>query len=176
MATRIKTPAHPVAVPQSKEACAADVALLGDLQRMFGRQRAEMNDLISAVTLQHQPVLQDLSERIAAIQQGVQTWCESHRVELCGERDRLGKTANLVTGEVAWRQRPPRVSIRGEESVIETLKRMGMKRLLREKWEINKDAILNEPETVRGIPGITIISGQEDFIVTPFEAKAEVAA
>lgn len=33
----------------------------------------------------------------------------------------------------------------------------------------------HEPEAVRGIAGITIVTGVEDFIVTPFEAKAEVA-
>ena len=35
---------------------------------------------------------------------------------------------------------------------------------------MNKEAILNEPEAVRGVPGIAISQG-EDFIVTPFEAE-----
>jgi len=42
------------------------------------------------------------------------------------------------------------------------------------KNEPNKEAMLNEPDAVRGIAGITIVTGVEDFIVTPFEAQAEV--
>ena len=37
---------------------------------------------------------------------------------------KLGKTANLVTGEVAWRIRPPSVRITGADNVVETLQRM----------------------------------------------------
>ena len=42
------------------------------------------------------------------------------------------------------------------------------------KNEPNKEAMLNEPDAVRGIAGISIVSGVEDFIVVPFEAQAEV--
>ena len=174
MATRIKSKTL-VSVPQSKNDCAESIRKLGDLQREFERQRAEMNDDIAALTQAHQPVLSELSERILALQTGVQAWCEAHRVDLCGENDKQGKTANLVTGEVSWRQRPPSVSIRGADTVLETLLRMGLGRFVRVKNEPNKDAMLNEPEAVRGIAGISIVTGLEDFIVTPFEAQAEVA-
>jgi phage host-nuclease inhibitor protein Gam len=174
MATRIKSKTL-VAVPQSKNDCAESIRLIGDLQREFERERAEMNDAIAAITQKHQPLLADLSQRLDALQAGVQAWCEAHRIELCGEADKLGKTVNLVTGEVSWRQRPPSVSIRGAETVLETLARMGLSRFVRTRAEPNKEAMLNEPEAVRGIAGITIVTGVEDFIVTPFEAKAEVA-
>lgn len=174
MATRIKSKTL-AAVPQSKNDCAESIRLLGDLQREFDRQRGEMNDHIAAVTQAHQPALADLSERMLALHGGIQAWCEAHRVDLCGEADKLGKTANLVTGEVSWRVRPPSVSIRGADTVLETLLRMGLGRFVRVKNEPNKEAMLNEPDAVRGIAGITIVSGVEDFIVVPFEAQAEVA-
>lgn len=174
MATRIKSKTL-AAVPQSKNDCAESVRVIGDLQREFERLRANMNDAIAAITQDHQPALAALSERIEGLQTGVQAWCEAHRIELCGEGDRLGKTANLVTGEVAWRQRPPSVSIRGADAVTETLLRMGLGRFVRVRHEVNKEAILNEPDAVRGIAGINIVSGVEDFIITPFEAPAEVA-
>lgn len=173
MATRIKSKTL-AAVPQSKNDCADSIRLLGDLQREFDRQRGEMNDHIAAITQAHQPVLADLSGRIQALQGGIQAWCEAHRTDLCGEADKLGKTANLVTGEVSWRLRPPSVSIRGADTVLETLQRMGLGRFIRTKNEPNKEAMLNEPDAVRGIAGITIVTGVEDFIVTPFEAQAEV--
>lgn len=175
MATRIKkqTLAH---VPQSKNDCAQCIHQLGDLQRDFERERAEMNDAIAAITAQHQPRLADLQQRMQALQDGIQAWCEAHRVQLCGEGDKLGKTANMVTGEVSWRQRPPSVSIRGVDNVIETLERMGLNRFIRSKAEPNKEAMLAEPEAVRGIAGINIVTGVEDFIVVPFEAQAEGSA
>lgn len=173
MATRIKSKTL-TAVPQSKNDCAEFIRQLGDLQREFERERAAMNDQIAAVTQNHQPVLAALTERMLALQEGVQAWSEAHRVELCGEDDKLGKTANLVTGEVSWRLRPPSVSIRGADTVLDTLLRMGLGRFVRVKNEPNKEAMLNEPEAVRGIAGITIVTGVEDFIVTPFEAQAEV--
>lgn len=174
MATRIKSKTI-AAVPQSRDDCAASIRKMGDLQREFERHRAAMNDEIAAITQAHQPVLSDLTVRIEALQGGVQAWCEAHRVDLCGEGDKLGKTANFVTGEVSWRIRPPSVSIRGAETVLDTLLRMGLGRFVRVKNEPNKEAMLNEPDAVRGIAGITIVSGVEDFIVTPFEAQAEVA-
>lgn len=174
MATRIKSKTI-AAVPQSKNDCAESIRLLGDLQREFDRQRGVMNDQIAAITQSHQPILANFTERIQALQGGIQAWCEAHRVGLCGEADKLGKTANLVTGEVSWRQRPPSVSIRGAETVLETLMRMGLDRFVRVKNEPNKEAMLNEADAVRGIAGITIVTGVEDFVVVPFEAQAEVA-
>ena len=95
---------------------------------------------------------------------------------MCGEADRLGKTANLVTGEVAWRQVPPSVQVRGAEAVLDRLQVMGLGRFIRSKDEVNKEAMLAEPEAVRGITGITIVTGLENFSITPFEASAEVPA
>ena len=172
---RMKSTAVAVAVPQSRSMCADDIRRIGDLQREHARVAAELNDRIAELTNQAEPVLADLAQRIAALQTGVQTWCEANRVALLGEDDRHGKTANLVTGEVSWRVRPPSVSIRGADTVLETLLRMGLGRFVRVKNEPNKEAMLNEPDAVRGIAGITIVSGVEDFIVVPFEAQAEVA-
>lgn len=176
MATkRLKTAAAAAPVPQSRGECAAEIRRLGDLQRDFERERAAMNDAIAALTAQYQPKLEALSANITAAQTGVQTWCEAHRADLLGEGDRLGKTADMVTGEVSWRVRPPSVRITGADAVIDTLLRMGLSRFVRVKNEPNKDAMLNEPEALRGIAGISIVSGVEDFIITPREIDVQPA-
>lgn len=171
MATRFKAKAA-TQVPQTRTDCAADIKLIGDLQRDFERQRAQMNDKIAEITKQYQPSLEALQGRLQVLQEGVQAYCEANRETLCGK----GKTANLVTGEVSWRQRPPSVSIRGADSVMETLLRMGLGRFVRVTNAPNKEAMLNEPEAVKGIAGIAIVSGVEDFVITPFEAAAEVVS
>jgi phage host-nuclease inhibitor protein Gam len=174
MATRLKSKAAAAAnIPQSRTECAMAIRVLGDRQREFERLRADMNDRIAHVTAEFQPQLDALSDLISPLQTGIQTWCESHRVDLLGEADRLGKTADLVTGEVAWRQRPPSVRISGADAVCDTLLRMGLGRFVRVKNEPNKDAMLTEPQAVRGIAGITIVSGVEDFIISPREIDVQ---
>lgn len=169
MATRIKTPT--VQTPQSLAEVQSEIRAIGDLQRQHARQSADLNDKIAALTEEAAPLLKDLSERIIARQKGVQAYCEAHREELCGK----GKTANLVTGEVQWRQRPPSVKVTGTDAVIAWLKNMGLSRFLRTKEEVNKEAMLNEQEAAKGVPGITIVTGVEDFVIVPFEVDTEVA-
>jgi phage host-nuclease inhibitor protein Gam len=171
--TRLKTAAVAVVVPHTKGECAGLIAQLGEVSREAQRLTGEMNDQISAVTQGYQPRLERLQGQIEALQKGVQTWCEANRAELT--RDGRVKSANLVTGEVQWRQRPPSCRVTGAEAVIEALKRLGLGRFVRSKDEINKEAILNEPEAVAGVAGIAIQTGVEDFVIVPFEQTSEVA-
>lgn len=168
--TRSKSLALAELPPQSRDECAAWITTLGNLQRNLARLETRMNDQIAAVTAGYQPEIDDLRLKIAAKQRGIQTWAEAHRAEIT---DGLkSKSANLVTGLLQWRARPPSVSIRGIDTVLDLLAAKGLDRFIRIKREPNKDAMLNEPEGIAGIPGIKIISGVEDFIVTPFEQEA----
>lgn len=169
MATRIKTPASST-TPQSKVEVQEDIKKIGDLQREQARLTADMNDEIAKITKAVAPNLDLLGEQINLLQRGVHFWCEANREQLCGK----GKSANLITGEVAWRQRPPSVRISSVDRVIDMLKQHGLSRFVRVKEEVNKDAILAEPDTVHALPGIVISTGVEDFVITPFEV--EVAA
>ena len=121
MATKkIKSKAQAYA-SQSRDDAQADIKTIGDLQREHTRLTADLNDAVSKLVEAAAPTLKDLSDQITRLQVGVQTWCEAHREELCGK----GKSANLVTGEVTWRIRPPSVNIKGEEAVIALLKSKG---------------------------------------------------
>jgi phage host-nuclease inhibitor protein Gam len=163
---KIKTAAA-VYVCQSRDMAASDIKVIGDLSRQLARISAAMNDEIANVTEKYQQEIDDLKERMQTMQGGVQAWCEANRADLTNGGK--VKTANLVTGNVLWRQRPPSVAIRGAETVIDNLKRMGFGRFVRTKDEINKEAILNEADAVRGIAGITVVTGVEDFVIEPFE-------
>lgn len=170
--TRLKTAAREPA-PQTRDESAAAIRKIGDLAREQTRAQAELNDAIAHLTERYQPRLDAISEQVRALHAGVQTWCEAHRAELTD--DGRVKTANLITGEVQWRARPPSCRITGATAVIDTLERLGLGRFVRVKKEVNKDAILNEPEAVAGVAGIGIASGVEDFVITPFEIEAQRA-
>lgn len=154
-------------IPQSQDEVAAAIRQVGDTSRELVRETADMNDKIADITQSHQPKIDALKERLQSLQDGIQVWCEANRDRLTGGGK--VKTANLVTGNVMWRQRPPSVRIRGEETVLETLRKLQLGRFIREKEEVNKEAILAEPKAVSGIAGITVVTGIEDFVIEPFE-------
>lgn len=168
--TRLKSQASAY-VPQSRDDAAADIRKIGDLQRQLLRDTAEMNDAIAHITASYQPRLDTVGDQLKTLQDGVQAYCEAHRHELTNEGK--VKTASLITGEVQWRQRPPSVRISKSEVVLETLARLGLSRFIRKVEEVNKAAILDEPDAVRGVAGITVVTGVEDFVITPFEQEVK---
>jgi phage host-nuclease inhibitor protein Gam len=52
---------------------------------------------------------------------------------------------------------------------------MRLERFIRLKPEVNKEAILNEPEAVRDVPGLSI-KQDESFSIEPFETALEEVA
>jgi phage host-nuclease inhibitor protein Gam len=167
---RLKSAAA-VYVPQHRDQVVADIKSIGDLQRDLARIETSMNDEIGAITERYAAPVDDLKQRITVLQGGVQSWCEANRAELT-DNHRV-KFANLITGEVQWRIRPPSVTVRGADAVLELLRSKDLGRFIRVKEEVNKEAILNEPEAIRGVPGVTINSGIEDFAIVPFEQEVQ---
>ncbi len=156
--------------PQSKEQVSVDIKKIGDIQRELTRIEADANDQIAAIMNQNTPKIEALRAELDVLQKGVQTWCEANRSSITKGSS---KTANLITGEVAWRTKPDSVSIKGAELVLEALKKLKLDRFIRRKEEINKDAILADKKAVENIKGISIVSGKEVFSITPFEQEIE---
>lgn len=167
-ATRIKTDTHAVRL-QSRDDVEVAIKQIGDLQRQLEQTAINQNNELAAITEKYAPILTALKEQIEPIQMAVQAWCESRRDELT--QNGKTKTGSFNTGEVQWRQRPPSVAIRGADSVIESLKTLGLMRFIRTKEEVNKEAMLNEPELAGTVAGVTIKTGVEDFVITPFEQE-----
>ncbi|ELF7958728.1 host-nuclease inhibitor Gam family protein [Salmonella enterica] len=156
--------------PQSKEQVSADIKKIGDIQRELTRIETDANDQIAVIMGQNTPKIEALRAELDVLQKGVQTWCEANRSSITkGD----SKTANLITGEVAWRKNPDSVSIKGVKLVLETLKKLKLDRFIRRKEEVNKDAILADKKAVENIKGISIVSGKEVFSITPFEQEIE---
>ncbi|HNC51224.1 MAG TPA: host-nuclease inhibitor Gam family protein [Accumulibacter sp.] len=165
--TRFKTVAAPT-VPQTREEVAELIAGIGIDNRELTMMEVEMNNALARIKEDYEQRAEPARRRIEAAQRGVQAFCEANRQELTANGK--VKTHQFTTGEVQWRTRPPSVRITGEESVMFSLRALGLLRFLRVKEEINREAILNEPSAVAGVPGIRI-SQIEDFVVTPFEVE-----
>lgn len=167
--TRIKGIAAPAA--QTRQDAETLLAEIGSAQRRVTEIEAAMNDRLSAIKAEFEQQAAPFNDAITAKFASLQVWAEANREELLTGRS---KTVRLATGELNWRRTPPSVRIQGAEVVMENLKKLGLGDLIRTKEEINKDAILNEPERVDGIKGISI-SQREEFVAKPFESQIERA-
>ena len=56
---------------------------------------------------------------------------------------------------------------------MESLRTLGLHRFIRTKDEVNKEAMLNEPELAATVAGVSVIKGKEDFAITPFEVETQ---
>ena len=166
--TRIKTDTFAVRY-QTRDEVETAIKEIGDLNRELERLAIEQNNKLAAITEEYAPLMNEVKEKLAPKQDAVQAWCESRRDELT--QNGKTKTGSFNTGEVQWRQRPPSVGIRGAESVLESLRTLGLVRFIRTKEEVNKETMLNEPELAATVAGVTIKTGVEDFVITPFEQE-----
>lgn len=166
--TRLKTAAATAYVPQSRDQAADAIRQIGEHQRELARLTADMNDELARVKERWEAQAEPHKTKVDSLTQGVQTWCEANRDQLT--QGGKVKSAALTTGEIAWRLRPPSVRVTGAEAVLDALRRLKLTRFIRSKDEVNKEAILNEPEAVAIVPGISISQG-EDFVVMPFEVE-----
>jgi phage host-nuclease inhibitor protein Gam len=170
--SRVKAPALKVAAPADADQAAVMVARIGDIVRDLALSEAAMNETISRLKLSTGATMAPLTAEMKKLYAGIQVWAEANRAELT--RDWRTKTVKLSTGELAWRNLPPRVQIKSEETVLGLLESMGLKTFLRTRTEIDRDAIRANPDVARTVPGITIGSAGEEFIVSP--ATEEVGA
>lgn len=168
---KTKSTAANLWVPQSRQEATDAIARIGKLQREFQRMGADMNDRLAKIKQKFEEDAAPIAAEIEQLHKGVQTFCEANRAELT--QGGKTKTVNMMSGEVHWRIRPPSVTVRAADVVLETLRKMGLSRFIRTKEEINKEAILADPGAVAGIKGISVTRDVEDFLVEPFEAELQ---
>ena len=156
-------------VPQNREECDQMIRDLGTVRRDLLRLEADMNDQLATVKADYETKAQPLKDKADELFSGIETWSEANRAKLTNGGK--VKFAEFGSGLIRWRQRPARVVIRSADAVIESLKELGLTRFVRVKEEVNKDAILDDPDAVRAVKGISIGSAGEDFAVEPHEQE-----
>lgn len=169
--SKIKAPALPV--PQTRDEAAEAIRRIGELQRDIEALQVGCKDEMADLNDRYARRITPRRDEIARLTDGLRVWAEARRRELTG--DGRTKTARLATGEVSWRVRPPRVVARAVETVLSAIRERSLIQFLRVKEELDKEAMLAEPDLARTIPGVTIASEGEDFVVTPYPAAEEVA-
>lgn len=161
------------AVPQSREEAVGAIARVGLLRGRIEAAKARADEAVRRIGEELERDVAQLVAELADTETGLQTWCEAHRDELTGGR---GKTVEFGSGRVLWRARPPKVTLRNVEGVLESCKRLGLGRFIRTKEEVNKEAMLAEPEVARTLAGVSIGSVGEDFVIEPAELPVALGA
>ncbi len=171
---RAKTAAI-VSVPQSREEANEAIFRIGDLERRISEMDIGLKDALAKVKDEFERLAAPLVQERAQITEGLCAWAEAHRAELTqGGRT---KTVSFPAGEISWMtQRPSIGRITAPEAVISWMKANGLDRFVRVIEEINRAALLDDPDTAASIPGIKIGGGHEAFSVKPFSPQGLEAA
>lgn len=172
-AKKVKMQGANAPVPQDDSEAREALREIGDLNREALRLQAEMNDQIAALQQRYGELVAPINEAATAKIEGLRMFAEANRARLTGNGK--VKFCQFSTGKISWRLRPAKVTIRGADAVIAALQAAGLQRFLREKIEINKDAMLDDPATAMAIKGVLIGSDGEDFVVEPFETELKEA-
>lgn len=169
--TRTKVAAVAHWVPQTRDEVNEAIAELGRLQRGRIQIEASMNDAIAEVKAVHDASAKPMGDRIGELIKGIHLWCEANRASLT--REEKVKFHEFATGVVKWRLTPWSVAVTKAQDVIALLKAKGLKRYLRTKVDVDKEALLAErTEVGDSIKGITF-KQKEEFAIVPHESKIE---
>lgn len=172
MTKRSKITKKPIPVPQSDAECRSAIREIGELKRRGLRLKADLDDQVGKLQEQFGASVAPIDARVAELEKGVEMFAEANRQRLT--RDGKVKFHKFETGLISWRTRPAKVTIRGKETVIEALKSLGLRRFLRVKEDVNKEAMLandKERAIAAAVDGVSIGSEGEDFEIEPFETE-----
>ena len=161
-----------VAVPKNLDEAARFLAQIGKEQRATDEIKLGLNAAVDKLKVEAMAADEPHQEKVLQLVEGLFAFAEAHRDELTDGGKR--KTVEVPTGTFGWRMTPPSVKLRDVESILESLKSLKLKRFIRTKEEIDKEAMLKEPETAKTVKGVSI--GQhEEFVAKPTELEVEVA-
>ncbi|ADE84761.1 host-nuclease inhibitor Gam family protein [Rhodobacter capsulatus] len=167
---KTKTKASALPIPQDDSEARSAIREIGDLNRKIARAEADLNDEIAALQEKYGTLVEPLRAEIEAKTEGLKMFCEVNRDRLT--RGNKVKFARFTTGEISWKLRPAKVTIRKVDEVLATIKKLGLAaQFIRTKEELNKEAMLANRQLAKTIAGVTIGSDGEDFIVEPFETE-----
>lgn len=174
MKTKNRTTRAAESCPVPRDAAEANTMLerIGMLQRGIDTIECDLNDAVAELREDAAARAHPLVHEHAQLTRGLQIWAEANRAALT--QDGRSKTVKFAAGEIGWRLRPPSVKLTGVAGVLEALSKLRLDRFIRTKAEPDKEAMLREPDVAAAVPGVAIVSGLEDFVVTPADLTLPV--
>jgi phage host-nuclease inhibitor protein Gam len=159
--------------PKNRDEAESYLARIGEIQRDAALNKAVLAEAIARVTAEMEEASAKLTEEHDRLFRGLQLWAEANRHALTDGGKT--KTVRLGNGTIAWRLAPPSVRIKAPEMALAFLIENQRDEFLRRKIEINREAMLANPDLASETPGVMIRSAGEAFVVETIGQK-EMAA
>lgn len=160
-----------VVVPESLAQAADDQKSVGELLHAIQEKERACEKDIAQRRKQTADAIRPLEQEVYRLARGIHGFAQEHRKELTEGRR---KTVLLPHGgSFVWYSTPAAVSIRDAKEVLAYLKLHRMKRFIRVKEEVDKEALLRERETAEEIPGVSVRGGKK-FALRPPSTKTRV--
>lgn len=166
----IKAAAHPL--PTSRIEAEDLLAAIGLRVRALEKIDGELTAQVAGLKLIAQAKAEPLAAEVNAMFKALAKWAARERDELlAGDR----RSVDLASGTIGWRKTPPRVVVADEDiqHVVKQLQKRGLARFLRTEVNLDKQAILKEPDALLGMDEISVEDG-EFFYATPREFATEL--
>jgi phage host-nuclease inhibitor protein Gam len=168
MMARKSKPA-PTPVPQTRQEFETLAVQLGEGMRALGAAADGASNEIARVKLALKNDTAELEKRIEAQWEALAAYATAHRAELLPDNR---KSVSIAAGIIGWRLSTPSVKLTDEDEVIDAIEALGFVQFLREKTEIDKVALLAQPELAAKIDGVTIRQ-VENLFFQPLDLEAE---
>ncbi len=133
--------------------------------------QTSLNERVDSLTAQAREQVLPLTTRVKELLEGLYLFSEANRQTLTDGNKR--KTVEVPTGQFGWRVTPPRVNVASISLVLSNLRRLGLTQFIRLNPEVDKEAMLKDPELARTVDGVSITK-QEQFFVKPIELSVEI--
>jgi phage host-nuclease inhibitor protein Gam len=165
-------------VAKTREEAAAQMRIMGDMRRELTVLETEMEEKISDIRQSYEKRALPHLEKYKGLEESLTIFAEAHRDELTDGGKR--QSADLGSGALTWRKLPPKVSLRKLDDVIAAIHHFAendadFAAFLRTTEEVNKEAMLANPEKAATLPGVSIGSEGETIKVEPLVEELNAA-
>jgi len=165
-----KTKPAPAPVPQTREQFETLAVQLAEGMRLLAYASARAANEIARVKLDLKNDTAALAKRLDMQWDALAAYATAHRTELL-PADR--KSVAIAAGVIGWRLSTPSVQLTAEEDdVIDAIEALGLVQFLREKTEVDKAALLAEPELAAKVEGV-VIRQVENLFFQPLDLETE---
>ncbi|MBK8397475.1 MAG: host-nuclease inhibitor Gam family protein [Leptospiraceae bacterium] len=128
--------------------------------------------------------IEPMKQEVKKISLSIKKFTDANREKLFKDD---AKTIKLETGDISYRSSKPSVAVNSSKKLIDTIleqnnlidvrdkfvKKMD-KVFIRTKLELNKDAVLDNPDTAKTVTGVEVAEGEESFYIKPYATNTEM--
>lgn len=161
-------------IPGSREEAGEFVRRIGNLKRRISSAISEAEAKIAEIQKTAADATDGPSQEIQDLLEGLFFFFETNSPELTEDGSR--RSVNLGTGTIGERLSPWKVELKGVEEVLEELHKIGLSRFIRQKEEVNKEAMLATEEDRKlaaTVKGVSVVR-EDTFFVKPTELGEDV--